>query len=295
MIGSDVEFEPVIHPDTRPGYVSLTVSDLERSLAFYQRSLGFQVHRREGNRAYLGAGRDDLLVLTGRPEAMRVPRHTGLYHLAVLTPSRLDLAQLLRNLIETETRLGGGADHLVSEALYLADPDGNGIEVYRDRPRSEWEFENGKPRMSTEPFDYQGVMDEAIDKPGPWTGLHPDTVLGHVHLHVAYLPEAVAFYEGVLGFDLVATVQESAAFLSAGGYHHHVAVNTWAGLGAPPPPANAVGLRYFTLQLPGQEEMGKLLIRFEEAHVPCERREDGLFVRDPFQNGVLFTAREVDP
>jgi len=297
MIRSDIKLKSksVIHPDTRLGYVHLTVSDLERSLAFYQRSLGFQLHRREAETAYLGAGGRDLLVLTERPGAIRVLRRTGLYHFAILVPSRLALAQSLQNLIETEAKLDGGADHLVSEALYLSDPDGNGIEIYRDFPRSAWEYENGMPRMATEPFDFQGVLRELENNPRPWAGLHPDTVLGHMHLHVARLPEAVAFYETVLGFDLVAVIQGSAAFLSAGGYHHHLGVNTWNGVGASPPPPDAVGLRYFTVQLPNEKEQAELLARLGNAGVPIEKREHGLFVSDPSQNGIVFTVNGSDP
>ncbi len=297
MARSDFEIggRSIIHPDTRLGYVHLTVSDLVRSLEFYQRSLGFQIHRREGDTAYLGVGGDDLLVLTERPGAIRVPRRTGLYHFAILTPSRLALAQSLRNLIETETKLVGGAYHLVSEALYLSDPDGNGIELYRDLPRSAWEYENGMLKMATEPFDFQGVLGELENDPSPWAGLHPDTVLGHIHLHVAHLPEAVAFYEQALGFDLVAVIQGSAAFLSAGGYHHHVGVNIWNGVGVPPPPPNAVGLRYFTVQLPSEEEQAELVARLENANVAFEKREEGLTVKDPSQNGIVFTVKESDP
>jgi catechol 2,3-dioxygenase len=269
--------------------VHLTASDLARSLAFYQGALGFQLDRREGATAFLGAGRDDLLVLTERPGAIRVPRRSGLYHFAIRVPSRLALAGSLRNLIESDARQGGGADHLVSEALYLADPDGNGIEIYRDRPRSEWQYDNGVLRMATDPLDYSGILAELDGSPARWKGLHPDTVLGHMHLHVADLAQATHFYEKVLGFDLVISVGGTASFLSAGGYHHHLAVNTWNGVGVPPPPPDAVGLRYFVVQLPNPEEEAQLITRLEAAHVLFETRQEGLFVRDPSQNGLLFT------
>jgi catechol 2,3-dioxygenase len=287
-----IEAKPVIHPDARLGYVHLTVSDLGRSLAFYQDMLGFELHQREGDNAFLGAGRDDLLALTERPGAIRVPRRSGLYHFAILVPSRLALAQSLRRLIETETNLAGGADHLVSEALYLSDPDGNGIELYRDLPRSAWKYQNGMLKMGTEALDYQGILAELENDPSPWTGLRPDTTLGHIHLHVAHLPEAQAFYERALGLDTMVDLPGSAAFLSAGGYHHHVGINTWNGVGAPPPPPDAVGLRYFTVQLPNEEEQARLVARLEKADVPFETREDGLFVQDPSQNGLVFTVRE---
>jgi catechol 2,3-dioxygenase len=284
--------KPVIHPDARLGYVHLTVSDLARSLAFYQDMLGFKLHRREADTAFLGAGRDDLLALTERPGAIRVPRRSGLYHLAILVPSRLALARSLRRLIETETSLAGGADHFVSEALYLSDPDGNGIEIYRDLPRSAWKYENGTLRMGTEALDYQGILAELENDPSPWTGLRPDTTLGHMHLHVAHLPEAQAFYENVLGLDTMVVIPGSAVFLSAGGYHHHLGINTWNGVGVPPPPPDTVGLRYFTVQLPDEEEQAGLADRLEQAGVPFETHEDGFLVRDPSQNALVFTVRE---
>jgi catechol 2,3-dioxygenase len=193
-------------------------------------------------------------------------------------------------LLETGSRVDGASDHLVSEAIYLPDPDGNGIEIYRDRPRSAWEYQNGVLKMDTAPFDYYGVLAELENDPSPWAGLHPDTVLGHMHLHVADLPQAVAFYEKALGFDLVLVFQGAAAFLSAGGYHHHLAVNTWNGVGAPPPPPDAVGLRYFVIQLPSRGEQARLLARLKEAAVPYEERQDDLIVRDPSHNSLVFTV-----
>jgi len=281
-----------LHPDTRLGYVHLTVSNLERALDFYQQSLGFQLHHREGDMACLGAGQDDLLVLTGRPGAVRVPRTTGLYHFAILVPSRLELARVLRNLVETETPLQGGADHMVSEALYLSDPDGNGIEIYRDRPRSDWEFVGGVLKMGTDPLDYEGILAEIRNDPSTWTGMAPATTLGHMHLHVANIPEAEAFYTKAIGFDLMLRYHVSASFLSAGGYHHHLGINTWNGVGAPPPPPDGVGLRYFVVQLPNEREKESLITRLNHADVAFEREENGIIVRDPSQNELHFTVVE---
>ncbi len=183
-----------IHPDTHLGYVHLTVANLERSLAFYQDRLGFQLRRRSGQTAYLGAGGPDLLLLTEQPGARQVSRVTGLYHFAILTPSRVALAQSLRRLAETRTPVQGFSDHGVSEAIYLADPDGNGIEIYRDRPRSEWPWENGQLAMVTDPLDVEGILAELGPQPEAWPGLSPQTTLGHIHLHVARLKEAEAFW-----------------------------------------------------------------------------------------------------
>jgi catechol 2,3-dioxygenase len=281
--------EGVIHPATRLGAVHLTVADLERSLAFYQAVLGFQVQARGAGTADLGAGREALVVLTEEPGARPVRHHSGLYHFAILTPSRLALARVLRNLIATETRFGG-SDHLVSEALYLSDPDGNGIEVYRDRPRSTWTYARGQLTMDTIPLDYPGILAELGADPTPWTGLEPGTVLGHMHLHVADLPGAVRFYRDTIGLGLMTTFGEAAAFLSAGGYHHHLGLNTWAGVGAPPPPPGSVGLRHFVVVLPSAAERDRLRQRLADARVAVEERVDGLFVRDPSQNGVLFVV-----
>jgi catechol 2,3-dioxygenase len=279
-----------IHPDTTVGYVHLTIANLDRSLAFYQDILGFQVHRREGATAYLGAGGPDLLLLTERPEAQPVSGVTGLYHFAILTPSRLALAQSLRHLAETKTSLQGFADHLVSEAIYLADPDGNGIEIYRDRPRSEWPRQNGQLQMASDPLDIEGILAELEAQPEPWTGLSPQTTLGHIHLHVATIPEAEAFYCDVLGFDLMLHYGPSAGFVSAGGYHHHIGFNTWAGVNAPPPPPGAIGLRYFTIKLPDAAALAAVFESIEHAGVAFKERDGVIFLRDPSHNGIVLSA-----
>ena len=277
-----------IHPGTQLGYVHLTVSNLERSLRFYERALGFQVHQKKGARASLGAGRDDLLVLTEETGAMSVSKRTGLYHFAILVPSRLALAQSLKNMIDVETDMQGFADHLVSEAIYLADPDGNGIEIYRDRSKSDWEYVNGKLKMWTEPLDFKGLLAELNGSQQTWKGLPPEIKLGHMHLHVADLPAAQAFYQETLGFELMISLDGSAAFLSAGGYHHHLGINTWNGVGAPPPPPGAVGLRYFTINLPDRDALDQLISRLNESQVSYNNGNGGVFVRDPSENGIKF-------
>ena len=279
-----------LHQDTKLGYVHLTISEMDRSIDFYQRSLGFKLHRQDKGVSYLGAGDDDLLALTEIPGAKYIPRRSGLYHFAILTPSRQALAMSLRNLIDTETPMQGGADHLVSEALYLADPDGNGIEIYRDRPRSEWQYENGSLKMGTDPLDYRGILSEADRVQGAWNGLETDTRLGHMHLHVANLVEVTDFYENVIGFDFLINYMGSASFLSVGGYHHHIGLNVWNGIGAPPPPPDSVGLRYFTVRLVDENECSKLLDRLEENQIDYNSTSEGILVRDPSQNGILFVV-----
>jgi catechol 2,3-dioxygenase len=281
-----------IHPDTTIGYVHLTVANLERSLIFYQDRLGFQIHRRKGDTAYLGAGGSDLLLLTERPGARQVSGTTGLYHFAILTPSRLALAHSLRHLAETRTPVQGFSDHWVSEAIYLADPDGNGIEIYRDRPRSDWPRQNGQLQMATDPLDVDGILAELATQPGPWTGLQPETTIGHVHLHVARIPEAEAFYCDALGFDLMLRYGPSASFVSAGGYHHHLGLNIWAGVGAPSPPPDAVGLRYFTIVLPDAAALAAVVERIQRAGVDIKEKEGVIFLRDPARNGVVLATRQ---
>jgi catechol 2,3-dioxygenase len=280
-----------IHPATTIGAVHMTVADLDRSLRFYQEALGFQVRQRAGETARLGAGGpDDLLVLSERPGARPARRTTGLYHFAVLVPSRLELARSLRRLAETRTPLQGFSDHLVSEAIYLADPDGNGIEIYRDRPRDEWPRQNGQLQMATDPLDVDGVLAELEYETEPWAGLRPETTIGHIHLHVADLRAADAFYHGVLGFDRILRLAGSADFVSAGGYHHHIGYNTWAGVGAPPPPPDAAGLRFFVVRLPNDAELARVADRVRKAGLPLEETEAGLLTRDPSQNGVVLAT-----
>lgn len=284
-------------PTTRIRSVALTVSDLPRSLRFYTEVLGFQVQAQDEATASLAAPETPALVeLTARPGAWPKPaRSTGLYHFAVLVPTRRDLACVLRRLVQADWPLEGAADHGVSEALYLADPDGNGIEVYADRPRDAWPTRNGRLQMVTKPLDLGSLLAELDRDRTPWPGLPAGTTIGHVHLHVADLAEAERFYCGALGFDLMQRYGPSALFVSAGGYHHHIGLNTWAGVGAPPPPADAVGLRHFTVELPDEEALPALLRRLEAAGRPAEPRADGWYVADPSANRVRLVAATPAP
>ena len=234
--------------DAHIGQVTLTVRDLERSVPFYRDVLGFREAKRDGRTSLLGAGGPVLIELHEHTSAVPKPRRTtGLYHFAILVPSRAALGRSLRRLSEKRWPLSGAADHLVSEALYLDDPDGLGIEIYRDRPRAEWPISNGQLAMATDPLDLQGVHDE----PGaesPWAGLDPGTVIGHVHLQVPHLDTAEQLYCARVGFEPTVRGYPGALFVAAGGYHHHLGLNTWTGIGAPPPPENAVGLRSFTIE-----------------------------------------------
>jgi catechol 2,3-dioxygenase len=230
--------------DAHIGQISLTVSDLARSIGFYRDVLGFSS---DGSTLRPPDGRV-LIELHERRDAIPKPRRSaGLYHFAILVPSRAALGRSLRRLADRRWPLTGASDHLVSEALYLDDPDGLGIEIYRDRPRSEWPVRDGRLVMATDPLDLQSVHDE----PGaetPWAGLEAATVMGHVHLHVPHLDAAEALYCGRVGFAPMVRGYPGALFVAAGGYHHHLGLNTWTGIGAPPPPEHAVGLRSFTIE-----------------------------------------------
>jgi catechol 2,3-dioxygenase len=263
--------------------VTLTVADLSRSIAFYSERLGFRVHAEGEGSARLGAGAADLLVLLESKGARRLAGSTGLFHFAVLLPSREALARSLARLIETHTRLQGAADHLVSEALYLSDPEGNGIELYRDRPRDAWAWEGTEVKMTTDPLDVDALLEEGSALGSVWTGLPQGTTIGHVHLRVADIASAERFYCDVLGFDLTARYGTMASFVSFGGYHHHVAFNTWGGIGAPSAPVGAAGLKEFVVRLPDSGEVERVLSRARAAGAPVG---PDATVRDPSGNAV---------
>jgi catechol 2,3-dioxygenase len=272
---------PALPATLRMGPVHLTVTHLDRSVAFYQDAIGLRVHRREPDIAALGAGGADLLVLHEDPAARPPGRHAGLYHVALLHPSRLELARAALRLSATRTPIDGASDHGISEAFYLPDPDGNGIELAADRPRDVWPDLSdpgwdGGPR----PMDVQGLMALAAGEE-PRRHADPGLVVGHVHLHGTDVGRGLGFYRDVLGFEVM-TLMPTAAFVAAGGYHHHVAFNVWRGRGVPPAPAGIVGLRHFTLLLDSAPEVDAVKERVAAAGLPVRDREDGFLVRDPF-------------
>jgi catechol 2,3-dioxygenase len=281
-----------IHSDTQIGLVALTVADLQRSLRFYTEILGFTVVERASQIAALGSveGRP-LLALHELPGARPKPRAaTGLYHVAVLLPSRADLGRTVQRLNTFGYPIREFEDHLVSESVYLSDPDGNGLELYRDRPRHEWPTtSDGRARMGSEPVDVPGLLAEGVRDGQPWAGLPAGTRIGHLHLQVADIAQAEAFYCGVLGFDLVVDAK-TALFVSAGGYHHHVGMNIWYSRGGAPPPADAAGLRAITVHLPDDQARDAVVARLEAASISVAPHAGAVLVRDPWRNVLLLTA-----
>jgi catechol 2,3-dioxygenase len=233
------------------GAVRLRVADLERQRAYYEKAIGLKTLEHDGEVVRLGAD-TPLLELVGDPDAPPAPpRSTGLFHVAVLVPSRADLARAVRRVVDSGERFTGASDHFVSEALYLRDPEGNGIELYRDRPREQWEHEpSGEIRMGTVALDIDAVMAELPG--GDDSGMPDGTVVGHVHLQVSELEPIEAFYAGELGLDVTVRSYPGAVFLSRGGYHHHVGANTWASSGGSPPPPGSRGLEWFELYDSGE-------------------------------------------
>jgi len=272
---------------TSLGAVHLTVSDLDASVAFYRGAVGLEELERRDGVARLGTGRTELLVLVEERGARSSRGYTGLYHFALLLPGRADLARWLAHAGRERVPLQGLSDHYVSEAIYLGDPDGHGIEIYCDRPRELWEGSVGQ-RMTTQPLDVSdllGVLAEPESE--PFDGLPAGTVMGHVHLKVASIAETVTFYRDVLGFALMAQLGHQAAFLAAGGYHHHIGANTWESAGAPAPPPGSAALRHATVVLPDEGERDRVLARVDAAGTAVE----GDIVRDPSGNALELAFR----
>ena len=294
-----------IHPATRMGHVALTVANLENQILFYTQVLGFRVHWREGNRAGLGAGGADLLRLTEEPELKRYRGTTGLYHFAVLFPDRRELARAIARLFAVKYE-NYPTDHIMTKTTYLDDPEGNGIELYAESPEDgTWTLANGEYitrradgslSSGREPLDVKALFENLHEDDRLDQSIPPETRVGHVHLHIRNIEEAVDFYHGIIGFDVMGVAKAfRMAFVSAGGYHHHLGLNTWQGEGAPPPPADAAGLRYFTIDLPNQEALDQVIARIDAAGIPSNRTEDGLLVHDPSQNGVILSLRPASP
>jgi catechol 2,3-dioxygenase len=273
--------------DTHIGRVRLRVGDLERALAFYRGVLGLKVSRDEGSILTLG----DLLVLEEHPGIASRPVRpvtTGLYHVALLLPNRRELGRSLLGLRQAGYPLRGMSDHAVSESLYLDDPDGNGLEIYADRPRSMWPVRDGVVQMTVDPMDVAGVIAVGRERPEPWVGLSPETVVGHLHFTVSGLEPAVAFYRDVIGFDVMMSIPSLVA-VSAGGYHHHLNLNTWAGAQAARDSDRVAGLSGWELRVPDGNERKALIERVTAAGALAPS-SNGVTARDPDGVAVEITG-----
>jgi catechol 2,3-dioxygenase len=290
-----------IHPAAHPGTVHLTVASLERQIEFYEKVIGYKLHWRKDASAGMGVGGRDLLRLTEVSAAKRYRGTTGLYHFAILLPDRRELARAVARLFALKYR-NYPTDHIMTKTTYLDDLEGNGIELYTESPEDgSWSMANGEyiTRRADgslsdgrEPLDVEALFshlkpDDRLD-----VGMPAETRIGHVHLHVRDIDDAVDFYHGVIGFDVMGVARSfRMAFVSAGGYHHHIGLNTWQGEGAPPPPQDALGLRSYSILLPDQNELESVLARVRKAGIPMEQTESGILVRDPSHNGVILTTR----
>ena len=280
-----------IAPDTTIGPVELTVADQDRSRRYYVQVIGLRVLERSGSTMSLGVDGTELLVLVEEPGARPALGHTGLFHFALLLPDRPSLARWLAHAGRERVSLAGLSDHFVSEAIYLSDPDQHGIEIYADRPRSSWEGQV-EAGMTTLPLDVDALLAELDDRATePFEGLPAGTTMGHVHLRVAGIPDTLAFYRDLLGFELMASYGSQAAFLAAGGYHHHVGANTWESNGAPPPPPGTAALRQATIALPDAAERDRVAARVAEAGQEPGPGPNGVTVLDPSGNRLVLAIR----
>jgi len=286
----EVASAPRLSDDLRLGQVRLQIGDLDRSLDYYTGVLGLTVHERSAHSATLTAADGtplvELVAVSGTKPVQPHGR-LGLYHFAILLPDRAALGRFLEHLAHTGTRIGA-SDHLVSEAIYLRDPDGLGIEVYADRPRAEWRRVNGQLEMATAPLDAESVIAAAGGV--PWSGMPAGTVMGHLHLHVGELEAASRFYHDALGLDRTVWSYPGALFLSAGGYHHHLGLNTWAGAHAATPATDDARLLHWRILLPSLNDVRAVAARLSAAGHDVTASDGEWMTRDPWGTRLVLAA-----
>lgn len=269
----------------RLGMAALRVSDAERALDFYVNKVGLKLRERGEHAAYLGTSAEDVLRLDFHPGiSPRNPHETGLYHAAILVPDRASLGAAIARLAENNVRIGA-ADHLVSEAIYILDPDNNGIEIYRDRPRNEWNWSGDQVQMSNRPLDFEGLLGEPEVASLSKAPMKDGTRIGHMHLEVDDLAKARKFYGEVVGFAPTATLP-GALFLAAGGYHHHLGTNVWESRNGPLPSPDTAGLSLMTFELPDENSLQALRARLERANVRVSKNDSGFEFADPWSTQV---------
>ena len=271
------------------GPVHVRVTDLDRSVGFYERAIGLTERERDDGVASLGAGGDDLLVLHEHPDARRVGRHAGLYHFALLHPTRNELGRAVLRLDDAGVPISGASDHGISEAIYLPDPDGNGIELAADRPPERWGDLRDPTTIGPAPLDMADLLAPvASEEPAERKRADRDLRVGHLHMHVGDVEEALAFWRDVVGFEVM-THFDSAAFVAAGGYHHHLGLNVWRGQGVPPPPTDAIGLERWTIELDA-DSLDALRERLRAAPIDFDEVDGGIEVLDPWSARTRFVA-----
>ncbi|HWO75334.1 MAG TPA: VOC family protein [Bacillus sp. (in: firmicutes)] len=277
-------------PTIYVGQVHLKAQNLDRTIAFYTQIIGFKVLEQTANTAVFTADGKTPLLTVEQPEHVKPLNHrdTGLYHFALLLPSRPLLAKALIHLANSQYPLQGASDHYVSEAIYLADPDGNGIEIYADRPADTWKWNNGEVDMATVALNVQDLLAE--DDGTPWQGLPAGTVLGHIHLQVSELEKIEEYYVKGLGLDVVTRYGRQALFISDNGYHHHIGLNTWNSLGGSAPAENSVGLSWYTLVLPSEEVKNQMINQLKAINASIYEEEGKLFTNDPSGNKIWLVV-----
>ncbi|CAM3770768.1 VOC family protein [Mesobacillus zeae] len=271
--------------------IFLQVQDLNRSVSFYTNILGFKVLKTSNDGVSLSAdGKTEMIILQYNEGVReREARKTGLYHFALLLPERRHLGAFLAHMIKAGFPLQGASDHLVSEAIYIADPDGNGIEVYADRPADAWVWEEGEVEMSSLPLNAEELLSEGIGY--EWSGMPEGTTIGHIHLHVSDLKEAEKFYCRTLGYEVVNRYGSQALFLSTGGYHHHIGLNTWNGAGAPAPSGESAGMKLFTIMLSDMDEREKVLERIRQSGASFTLDSQRILVHDPSGTQLALSVK----
>jgi catechol 2,3-dioxygenase len=275
-------------PNTFVSHVELKVSNIAESIAFYKQIVGFQIlEQTENNVRFTTDGKSSILSLKQLEKVEpKQQKTTGLYHFAILLPERKDLANFVFHLAKNKIPVGS-SNHLVSEAFYFNDPDGNGIEVYADKDPSTWTWRNNHVVMAVDPIDIEGLLAEGEN--GAWTLLPTNTVMGHIHLHVAELGETKRFYEEGLGFQTVSQFGNQALFISTGKYHHHIGLNTWNGVGAPPELPFNPGLESYTLSYPNKESLEQVVNNVRQIGAKVERDNDNYVTYDPSQNKIVLS------